>query len=70
MNRIFCKLTGGHKWDCKNVRIEPQVDILFNVIHKCKKCGAVRQDIIPLAKPEWEKKIKEVEEFDGKKRIV
>lgn len=64
MNRIFCKLTGGHKWDCKDVRIEPAVDILMNVTHKCKKCGATCTNIIPVYNRDWEKRIKEVEDFE------
>lgn len=64
MNRVFCWMTGGHKWDCKNVRIEPAVDILMNVTHKCKKCGATRTDIVPVYNREWEKRIKEVEDYE------
>lgn len=68
MKRIFCKLTGGHKWDPKKVRIEPAVDILMNVTHTCKKCGATRTDVVPVYNTQWEKRIKEVEEYENEAR--
>lgn len=57
-------MSGGHKWDCKNVRIEPAIDILMTVTHKCKKCGATCTHMVPIFNRNWENSIKEVEEYE------
>lgn len=45
MNRFFCWLTGGHKYDCKDIKTEMLPDDHRWVIlsAKCSKCGVISE---------------------------
>lgn len=66
INRFICMLTGGHKYKPWETKIQHQIDGLYSITSKCCRCGYIRQDLVPLDVPEWNDRIKEVKEYDGK----
>ena len=48
MNRFFCWLTGGHKYDNCNVKIEQCPDDVRKmfVTNHCVKCGMIRFSVL------------------------
>ena len=38
-NKFFCKITGGHSYNIKDITFNHIIDGVYEVKCKCKKCG-------------------------------
>lgn len=65
-SKFMCRLTGGHRYNPWECRLEHVIDGLYSITCRCTKCGNVRQDIVPIKVPKWENRIEEVRRYDGK----
>ena len=48
MNKIMCKLSGGHRYKSLDLEIISEDDI-YIFRHKCCKCGNVKEWVVPKA---------------------
>jgi formylmethanofuran dehydrogenase subunit E len=39
MNKFFCKATGGHSYDVKEMKFNHIIDGVYEIRVHCKKCG-------------------------------
>lgn len=53
MRRFFCKVTGGHVYDLKELKFNHIIDGVYEAKAYCKKCGAPFTDAVFMPGKGW-----------------
>lgn len=68
MNRILCKLTGGHKFvpEPELMKFRHIIDGIYEVKSTCKKCGYIRTDALVLPGNKWIENYERIKAYEDR----